>query len=269
MKYGSYYTSEPLFYRSNKSNSKTIDNYHSSQNTSLLDILLHKKSKTKKIKPPFRKGLFSYKHSFNSSHNKFIKNKFKDNINHNLFSIDLNLDLNKENLNYNNNNNYNMIENDSKNYQPNYNSSLSFSTINLNKYKISMSSSENNKSYKENNYYSYKPYNNNIKNISITLNNNTNNNSSFRTGEKIYYNFFKDSNNYEKENRRMIIEYLKVMGRFGNKNSNNKFKKTAYDKKYVKNEFNNNEYLDGAKNHIHKNNINFFHFQFLVQLFHN
>lgn len=272
MKYGNYYTSESTIYKNNRNNSTTIDNYHSSKNSSLLDILLHKKNKTKKIRPPFRKGLFSYKHSFNVSHNESMENKLSNNVSHNLSSFEsqkyLNLDSNKENINYNNNNSYNMIKNDPKNYKPNYNSSLSFSTINLNKYKISMTSSQNDKNIKENNFRSYKPYNNNFKNVSLTLNNSTNNESNFITGNKIYYNFFKDNNNYEKESRRMIIEYLKVMGRIDNKNKNRNcnFKKTVLDnnislkilnQKCVENEFNNNEILDDTKKHFHKNNINY------------
>ena len=269
MKYRSYYTSEPIFYKNNRNNSRTrtIDNYHSSKNTSLLDILLQKKAKTKKIKPPFRKGLFSYKQSFNSSHNEFIEKKLSDNITHNLSSIEspkyFNLDLNKENINYNN---YNMMEKDSKNYKPNYNSSLSFSTINLNKYKISMASSQNNRSYKETNYNSYKPYNNNIKNVSITLNNNTSNENNFITGKKIYYNFFKDNSSYEKESRRMIVEYLKVVGRLGYKNKNYNFNRTVLDnnispkilnQKCIENAFNNNDFLDDIKKPIRKNSINY------------
>ena len=268
MKYGSYHTNKPIFYKSNRNNSSTIGNYHSSKNVSLFDILKQKKNKTKKIRPPFRKGLFSYKHSFNSSLNKFIKKKLSYNISHNLSSIEspkyFNLDSNKENVNYNNYNN-NMMENDSKNYKPNYNSSLSFSTIDLNKYKISMTSSQNNRSYKENNFNSYKPYNNNIKNISLTLNNNTNNDSNFIAGKKIYYNFFKDNNNYEKENRRMVVEYLKVMGRIGIKNRDYNCKKTVLDnnispnilnQKCVGNDFNNNGFLNDTKKYTLKNNIN-------------
>ena len=264
MKYGSYHTKKPIFYKSNRNNSRTISTFHSSKNISILDILLQKKNKTKKIRPPFGKGLFSYKHSFNSSHNKFIK-KLSDNISYNLSSIESpNYFNNKENINYNNYNN-NMMENDSKKYKPNYNSSLSFSSINLNKYKISMTSSQNNRSFKGNNYNSYKPYNNNIKNVSITLNNNTNNDSNFIAGKKIYYNFFKDSNIYEKESRRMIVEYLKVIGRLGNKNKYCNFNRTVLDniispkilnQKCVENEFNNNDFLDDTKKYIHKNNIN-------------
>ena len=268
MKYGSYHTNKPIFYKSNRNNSSTIGNYHSSKNVSLFDILKQKKNKTKKIRPPFRKGLFSYKHSFNSSLNKYIKKKLSYNISHNLSSIEspkyFNLDFNKENINYNNYNN-NMMENDSKNYKPNYNSSLSFSTIDLNKYKISMTSSQNNRSYKENNFNSYKPYNNNIKNISLTLNNNTNNDTNFIAGKKIYYNFFKDNNNYEKENRRMIVEYLKVIGRIGIKNRDYNCKKTVLDnnislnilnQKCVGNDFNNNGFLNDTKKYTLKNNIN-------------
>ena len=50
MKYGSYHTNKPIFYKSNRNNSSTIGNYHSSKNVSLFDILKQKKNKTKKNK---------------------------------------------------------------------------------------------------------------------------------------------------------------------------------------------------------------------------
>ena len=36
MKYGSYHTKKPIFYKSNRNNSRTISTFHSSKNISIL-----------------------------------------------------------------------------------------------------------------------------------------------------------------------------------------------------------------------------------------
>ena len=81
-----------------------------------------------------------------------------------------------------------------------------------------------------NNIYNNKVYNsNNIKNAntSFNLNNlNTNNtNTNNDISKKIYQNNFSENLKYEKESRRMIIEYIKIL----NSNTNDSIKQTIID----------------------------------------
>ncbi len=157
------------------------------------------------IKPPFKQGLYSYK---NTSYNYIPKIN-----NNNFFSYDtpnysiINIKKDKNNII-----NINNI------YMPNEpgNSSLSFSSINLNKYKIN--NMPNN--FDKNEIKEINDSNSIIKNTNLSMNfnlsnhsiNNNNKSNPNNTVNKsiIYHDYFKDSLPYEKESRRMIIEFAKL-----------------------------------------------------------
>ena len=157
------------------------------------------------IKPPFKQGLYSYK---NTSYNYIPKIN-----NNNFFSYDtpnysiINIKKDKNNII-----NINNI------YMPNEpgNSSLSFSSINLNKYKIN--NMPNN--FDKNEIKEINDSNSIIKNTNLSMNfnlsnhsiNNNNKSNPNNTMNKsiIYHDYFKDSLPYEKESRRMIIEFAKL-----------------------------------------------------------
>ena len=157
------------------------------------------------IKPPFKQGLYSYK---NTSYNYIPKIN-----NNNFFSYDtpnysiINIKKDKNNII-----NINNI------YMPNEpgNSSLSFSSINLNKYKIN--NMPNN--FDKNEIKEINDSNSIIKNTNLSMNfnlsnhsiNNNNKSNPNNTINKsiIYHDYFKDSLPYEKESRRMIIEFAKL-----------------------------------------------------------
>ena len=157
------------------------------------------------IKPPFKQGLYSYK---NTSYNYIPKIN-----NNNFFSYDtpnysiINIKKDKNNII-----NINNI------YMPNEpgNSSLSFSSINLNKYKIN--NMPNN--FDKNEIKEINDSNSIIKNTNLSMNfnlsnhsiNNSNKSNPNNTMNKsiIYHDYFKDSLPYEKESRRMIIEFAKL-----------------------------------------------------------
>ena len=157
------------------------------------------------IKPPFKQGLYSYK---NTSYNYIPKIN-----NNNFFSYDtpnysiINIKKDKNNII-----NINNI------YMPNEpgNSSLSFSSINLNKYKIN--NMPNN--FDKNEFKEINDSNSIIKNTNLSMNfnlsnhsiNNNNKSNPNNTMNKsiIYHDYFKDSLPYEKESRRMIIEFAKL-----------------------------------------------------------
>ena len=157
------------------------------------------------IKPPFKQGLYSYK---NTSYNYIPKIN-----NNNFFSYDtpnysiINIKKDKNNII-----NINNI------YMPNEpgNSTLSFSSINLNKYKIN--NMPNN--FDKNEIKEINDSNSIIKNTNLSMNfnlsnhsiNNNNKSNPNNTMNKsiIYHDYFKDSLPYEKESRRMIIEFAKL-----------------------------------------------------------
>ena len=157
------------------------------------------------IKPPFKQGLYSYK---NTSYNYIPKIN-----NNNFFSYDtpnysiINIKKDKNNII-----NINNI------YMPNEpaNSSLSFSSINLNKYKINnMPNNFDKNEIKEINdsdsiiKNTNLSMNFNLSNHSINNNNKSNPNNTMNKSI-IYHDYFKDSLPYEKESRRMIIEFAKL-----------------------------------------------------------
>ena len=156
------------------------------------------------IKPPFKQGLYSYK---NTSYNYIPKIN-----NNNFFSYDtpndsiINIKKDKNNII-----NINNI------YMPNEpgNSSLSFSSINLNKYKIN--NMPNN--FDKNEIKEINDSNSIIKNTNLSMNfnlsnhsinNNKSNPNNTMNKSIIYHDYFKDSLPYEKESRRMIIEFAKL-----------------------------------------------------------
>ena len=157
------------------------------------------------IKPPFKQGLYSYK---NTSYNYIPKIN-----NNNFFSYDtpnysiINIKKDKNNI-ININNIY--MQNEPGN------SSLSFSSINLNKYKIN--NMPNN--FDKNEIKEINDSNSIIKNTNLSMNfnlsnhsiNNNNKSNPNNTMNKsiIYHDYFKDSLPYEKESRRMIIEFAKL-----------------------------------------------------------
>ena len=61
----------------------------------------------------------------------------------------------------------------------------------------------------------------NINLLTIKNNNKNNNNSDNNLPKKIYHNYFTDNKTYEKEARRMLIEYVKVLNQYNNINDNN------------------------------------------------
>ena len=262
----------------NNTNLKPVDNYYSSKNDRYLQISLENRNKKKKIKPPFKQGLYSYKQSFNTLQSGYNKKNLSNNFYSDNSPNYSNFRHKKENTLLNINNN---IQPWGGTHISNNNSSLSFSSINLNKYKINTNSSQNNKNiifnnntnsnnntYSNNNIYSNNNLNNlnNIKNTNMSLNMNFNNkNNNNNNSKKIYQDYFSDNPKYEKESRRMIIEYIKIL----NSNSNN-VKQTIFDnnislkvlnQKYNENENNNyanNQELFGeAKKQLYLKNLNY------------
>ena len=164
--------------------------------------------KKKIIKPPFKKGLYSYKHTTFNYMPKISNNNFYSYESPN-YSI---INIQKDKNNIININNIYMPNEPANN---NNNSSLSFSSINLNKYKINNMPNNNDKNeIKEINDSSGFIKNTNLSmNFNLSNNsiiNNKNNNSSNITKSIIYHDYFKDSRSYEKESRRMIIELAKL-----------------------------------------------------------
>ena len=256
------------FYK-DKTNIKSINNYYSNKNELNLFNIFDKKNKIKKIKPPFKRGLYSYKHSFNTNQNNFNKNNLNNNLSsfnsQNNLIIKYNNENNDINSNYinDNNNTNNNIPIDLKSQKSNYNSFLNFSSINLNKYKINITPNQSIKNDyiindNINNYYTNINVN---KNINMNLNSNLNyikNNDD--NNQNIYTNYIKAD--YQKENNRMLIEYLKVI----NNLKNNNFKKNilynddSSNRQYNSNKFNiiNNNYslFEYPKNQLVLKNIN-------------
>ena len=166
---------------------------------------IHNTNKKKKIiKPPFKQGIYSYKQTTYNYIPKINNNNFFSYESPNYSIINIQKDKNN-------------IININNIYMPNEpgNSSLSFSSINLNKYKIN--NMPNN--FDKNEIKEINDSNSIIKNTNLSMNFNLsnhsiNNNKSTTNNQVnksiIYHNYFKDSQPYKKESRRMIIELAKL-----------------------------------------------------------
>ena len=298
-------------FNNKKNNIKVYYEYYSSKNEPMI-ISPEKKIKKNKIKPPFKQGLYSYKQSYKTLQNDSNKNI----LNNNFFSNDY-----QNNNNINNNNNVlnlntNVYTGWAIPHMTNNNSSLSFTSINLNKYKINISPNQkpknfmnntnnnNNNVYNSNNNINNKNNGNNninninnnnvssnntiskvnnnynsVKNTNMSLNINlhnlknnnklNNNNSNKNLSKKNYHNYFSDNKMYEKESRRMLIEYVKILNHANNNDNNeNGIKQILLEKnlsqkilnqKYndMENENNNNELFGEAKKQLYLQNLNY------------
>jgi len=105
---------------------------------------------------------------------------------------------------------------------------------------------------------------NNVKNTNMSLNINLNNINSNNNNlsKKVYHNYFGDTQKYEKESRRMIIEYIKML------NNNNNIKQTLLDnnisQKVLNQKFNDSEndnlsseLFGEAKKQLYLKNLNY------------
>ena len=176
--------------------SKTSSYYTNKVSSQKVNYSLSINSRKKKMpKPPFKKGLYSYKQSYS-----YVQNINSIN-NNNFFSYEppnyslFNIKKDKNRI-------LNILPIEA-------NSSLSFSSLNLNKYKINNIPEKKNKS--------------GLINTNILSNNKSNMNNSLNNSNIIeYYNYFNDCRKYEKESRRMLIELLKLnLGKKNNINNNN------------------------------------------------
>ena len=238
-------------------------NYSTSNNFKNRNASFDRKSYynlNKKInKPPFRQGLYSYGQTLNIfQENKKRKNNNKKYNSSATNSPNVSDNKNNSKIDYSKGNllNLNNIILSKDGHRITYNnSSLAFSTINLNKYKInSMDKSLKFKTInnKNNNNNNINDDSQNIKNISSNINNNKSINMSMTNLNKIkdnnlirnnnnfmskktlksnmgggnnedffplppYKNYFIENPKNEVESRRMIIEYLKIF----NKDVNN------------------------------------------------
>ena len=265
-------------------------NYSTSNNFKNKNASFDRKSyynSNKKInKPPFRQGLYSYGQTLNI----FQENKKRKNNNKKYYSSasnSPNVSNNKNNSKIDNSKgnllNLNNIILSKDGHRITYNnSSLAFSTINLNKYKInSMDKSLKFKTINNinnNNNIIINDDSQNVKNISSNINNNKSINMSMTNLNKIkdnnlnrnnnnfmskktfksnlgggnnedffplppYKNFFIENSKNEVESRRMIIEYLKIL----NKNVNNISKvliNNNISRKVLNQKYTENEYYD-------------------------
>ena len=189
-------------------------NYSTSNNFKNKNISFDRKSSNNSnkiiIKPPFRQGLYSYGQTLNI----FQENtKRKNNNSKNYYSSasnSPNLSNNKNNSKINNSKgnllNLNNIILSKDGHRITYNnSSLAFSTINLNKYKINsmdkslkfktINNMNNNIDYNNNNNNNINDDSQNIKNISSNVNNNKSINMSMTNLNKIKDNNLNSNNN--------------------------------------------------------------------------
>ena len=198
--------------------SKISGFYTNQENLKRIDYFPNYTKRKKMVKPPFKRGLYSYKQS-----NGYIKNL----NNKNAFSY--------ESPNYSGFN----IKKDKNQilniYPVEGNSSLSISSINLNKYKIynipekiheKINKTETKQIIHDNNELIKNPNLSMNLNMNMDINSNSNINKNIENNSLInskinieYYNYYNDSAKYEKENRRMIIELIKV--KLGLKKNNN------------------------------------------------
>ena len=175
------------FFYENKNNIKLVDNYYSRKNEPIVQMSVENKNKKKKIKPPFKQGIYSYKQSFNT-----LQNDYNQNILNNHFYSNSPNKYKKEN----NILNINSIIQPIDQHISNNNSSLSFSSINLNKYKINTIPSQknkniifNNNTYNSNNINNIKNNNNNL-NLSNYINKVNKNNNNY--SKRIYLDYFRN-----------------------------------------------------------------------------
>ena len=185
-----------------KESSKLSSYYTNQGNISLrLNYLLNNSKKKKMIKPPFKKGLYSYKQSHSYIQNINNNNFFSyESPNYSLFNIK------KE-------------KNNILNILPIEGNSLSFSSLNLNKYKIYNIKEKNNKNDNKQIINDSSAFIKN-NNLSMNKNNNSINNNKNKINNSYineYFDYFNDRRTYEKESRRMIIELLKL--NLGDKNN--------------------------------------------------
>ena len=197
--------------------SKISGFYTNQENPQRIQYFQNYTKRKKMVKPPFRRGLYSYKQS--NGYNKNLNNKHIFSYEtHNYSGFNIKKDKNQI-LNI---------------YPIEGNSSLSISSINLNKYKIYNIPEKINKTeikriiHDDNNEIIKNPnLSMNIKmNMNFDINSNPNINKNIENNSMInlklgkeYYNYFNDRLKYEKESRRMIIELVKV--KLGNKKTNN------------------------------------------------
>ena len=197
--------------------SKISGFYTNQENPQRIQYFQNYTKRKKMVKPPFRRGLYSYKQS--NGYNKSLNNKHIFSYEtHNYSGFNIKKDKNQI-LNI---------------YPIEGNSSLSISSINLNKYKIYNIPEKINKTeikriiHDDNNEIIKNPnLSMNIKmNMNFDINSNPNINKNIENNSMInlklgkeYYNYFNDRLKYEKESRRMIIELVKV--KLGNKKTNN------------------------------------------------
>lgn len=216
-----------------KEKTKVSHYYTNQMNPHKSDHLLNYQIKKNIIKPPFKKGLYSYKQSYNYNNSNINNNNFfsYEPPNYSVFNV-------KKDKNHI----LNILP-----IEP-VNSSLSFSSLNLNKYKIYNIPKNNNKS--ESQQQISNDSNGFIKNINLSMNmnnnnliNNNNNNliNNYINNEKNiklenpklnieFHDYFHDGRTYEKESRRMIIELFKLHLMEKN-NGNNGIKQLLKDNK--------------------------------------
>ena len=289
--------SSKKFFNDDNNNLKLVDNYYSRKNGPIVQISLENKNKKKKIKPPFKQGLYSYKQSFNTFQNEYNQKL----LNNNFFSNSPNKYKKENNIM----NNIGIIQPIGQNISNN-NSSLSFSSINLNKYKINSNPNQKNKiTFNNNNFNTNRNSNNNNDNINIkktktnislnfhkdinnihsnifgninnnNINNNNHINSNINTNsKKIYYNYFKENPSFEKESRRMIIELIKIINNQNYNTNNNNInvkqiltdnnislkvlnqKYNEIDTNYNYSNNNNKELFGEAKKQLYLKNLNY------------
>jgi hypothetical protein len=205
-----------------KENSK-LSSYYTNQSN------LSQKKFYSILKPPFKKGLFSYKQTYNLNNN--INSNNINNINNNNFFsyeppnyslINIKKEKNIPNLNQP------LFPNDQGN------SSFFNSRLNLNKYKINNINNNNNNNNKNDIQINNNENSDIIKNTNLSMNlnlytkNNALNESYFF---KEFFDYFKDARQYEKESRRMMVELIKL--NINKKNNNiNSIKQIIKEKNF-------------------------------------
>ena len=199
-----------------------LSSYYTNQgyNNFKMNYLLNNSKRKKMIKPPFKKGLYSYKQSHSYTQNMNNNNFFSyESPNYSLFNIK------KE-------------KNNILNILPIEGNSLSLSSLNLNKYKIYNIKEKNNQSENKRIINDNSAFIKN-NNLSMNINNNISNNNKKKINNALnnsnsniineYFDYFNDCRTYEKESRRMIIELFKL--NLGDKNNNMGIKQLLKDNK--------------------------------------
>ena len=228
------------------------------------------------LKPPFKQGLFSYKTSLNNTNNNTIINKKNKNnsTNSSLIlspNIQLNFDDEDGNSNFNNisiNKSISTIDLNKYKINVNNTNSKNSNLINPN-ISNTTTTSFNNKNIKGNNniqsfeMLKFSPIQsknkNCISNSLIIIDNDMNSQSFFKQDESNMIatksmrkfiedeTYFKNKKKYEKESRRMCIEYIKILMKDKNKSISNIFLENHFSQKILQqtklyNNINNNSY---------------------------